>query len=55
MGHKYTDGACIKKLMDRAREHGFSPFLVRKQSMGYIYNRSVAASHERLIFKHLDS
>jgi 3-hydroxyacyl-CoA dehydrogenase len=43
MGHQDTDSKIIPLLMDRCREHGFSPFHVKKDSMGYIYNRIWAA------------
>ncbi|KAJ9606408.1 hypothetical protein H2200_009369 [Cladophialophora chaetospira] len=43
MGHKETDPSIIPLLMEKCREHGFSPFHVKKDSMGYIYNRIWAA------------
>ncbi|OAP63782.1 hypothetical protein AYL99_03009 [Fonsecaea erecta] len=43
MGHANTDPAIIPLLMEQCREHGFSPFHVKKDSMGYIYNRIWAA------------
>jgi 3-hydroxyacyl-CoA dehydrogenase len=39
MGHKDTDSVHIELLMERSREHGFNPFHVKKDSLGYIYNR----------------
>lgn len=39
MGHQRTDPDCISLLMKESREHGFSPYHVKKDSMGYIYNR----------------
>ena len=43
MGHKDSDPGIIPLLMQKCREHGFSPFHVKKDSMGYIYNRIWAA------------
>ncbi|KAH0842092.1 3-hydroxyacyl-CoA dehydrogenase, C-terminal domain containing protein [Fonsecaea pedrosoi] len=43
MGHANTDPAIIPLLMEQCRDHGFSPFHVKKDSMGYIYNRIWAA------------
>ncbi|ETI29304.1 hypothetical protein G647_01757 [Cladophialophora carrionii CBS 160.54] len=43
MGHENTDPGVIPLLMQQCREHGFSPFHVKKDSMGYIYNRIWAA------------
>lgn len=39
MGHKKTDPAIISLLMQQCYDHGFRPFHVKKDSMGYIYNR----------------
>ncbi|RJE21122.1 3-hydroxyacyl-CoA dehydrogenase protein-domain protein [Aspergillus sclerotialis] len=39
MGHKNTDPSKIATLMEQCAEHGFLPFHVKKDSMGYIYNR----------------
>lgn len=43
MGHSSTDPACIDLMMERCRQHGFEPFRVKQDSMGYIYNRIWAA------------
>ncbi|KAF5673419.1 3-hydroxyacyl-CoA dehydrogenase [Fusarium heterosporum] len=43
MGHEITDPAHITLMMDQCKAHGFSPFHVKKPSMGYIYNRIWAA------------
>jgi len=43
MGHATTDPASLKLMMEQCKEHHFSPYLVRKDSMGYIYNRIWAA------------
>ncbi|KAF4993910.1 hypothetical protein FGRMN_6157 [Fusarium graminum] len=43
MGHETTDPAHITLMMDQCKAHGFSPFHVKKPSMGYIYNRIWAA------------
>jgi 3-hydroxyacyl-CoA dehydrogenase len=39
MGHETTDPAAVTLLLDECQRHGFSPFHVKKDSMGYIYNR----------------
>lgn len=39
MGHQDTDPAAISLLLEQCRTHGFSPFHVKKDSIGYIYNR----------------
>lgn len=43
MGSKSTKPEIIKKLMEESKLHGFSPFHVRNESVGYIYNRIWAA------------
>ncbi|KAM0222209.1 hypothetical protein ACHAQD_004610 [Fusarium lateritium] len=43
MGHGTTDPSHITMMMDQCKAHGFSPFHVKKPSMGYIYNRIWAA------------
>ncbi|TQS33774.1 hypothetical protein Golomagni_05868, partial [Golovinomyces magnicellulatus] len=43
MGHSETDVACIDLLMQKSQEHGFTPFKVKNNSMGYLYNRIWAA------------
>lgn len=39
MGHSSTDPAVVDLMMSRCAEHGFEPFRVKQDSMGYIYNR----------------
>ncbi|KAJ5807005.1 hypothetical protein N7474_010597 [Penicillium riverlandense] len=43
MGHKDTDQSLITLLLEQSKLHGFSPFYVRKSSIGYLYNRIWAA------------
>ncbi|KAI2790115.1 hypothetical protein POX_d05620 [Penicillium oxalicum] len=43
MGHRDTDPSAISLLIEQSRDHGFSPFHVKKDSIGYIYNRIWAA------------
>lgn len=43
MGHQRTDPKLKSLMMEECRRHGFSPFHVKKDSMGYIYNRIWAA------------
>jgi len=43
MGHDNTNPACVDLMMDRCLQHGFEPFRVKQDSMGYIYNRIWAA------------
>ncbi|KAH7158276.1 hypothetical protein B0J13DRAFT_582082 [Dactylonectria estremocensis] len=43
MGHDKTDPSFIALMMVQCEKHGFSPFHVKTQSMGYIYNRIWAA------------
>ncbi|KAJ5124825.1 uncharacterized protein N7515_008650 [Penicillium bovifimosum] len=43
MGHKDSDPKLIKLMLSQCKEHGFSPFHVKKDSIGYIYNRIWAA------------
>ncbi|KAL3607227.1 hypothetical protein FPOAC2_02203 [Fusarium poae] len=43
MGHGTTDPSHIDLMMEQCKSHGFSPFHVKKPSMGYIYNRIWAA------------
>lgn len=43
MGHKDTDPSLITLLLEQSKLHGFSPFHVRKSSIGYLYNRIWAA------------
>jgi 3-hydroxyacyl-CoA dehydrogenase len=39
MGHEKTDPEVVSLLLDQCKRHNFSPFHVKKDSMGYIYNR----------------
>jgi hypothetical protein len=39
MGHKDSDPKLIGLVLEQCKEHGFSPFHVRENSIGYIYNR----------------
>lgn len=41
MGHAKTDPALVDLMLKESGEHGFSPFHVKQDSMGYIYNRYV--------------
>ena len=41
MGHKGTDPSKINYMMEQCAAYGFSPFHVKTDSMGYIYNRYV--------------
>lgn len=41
MGHETTDPAHIELMMEQSAAHGFEPFHVKSQSMGYLYNRFV--------------
>ncbi|KAJ6178684.1 hypothetical protein N7519_009145 [Penicillium mononematosum] len=43
MGHKDSDPKLIDLVLEQCKEHGFSPFHVRENSIGYIYNRIWAA------------
>ncbi|KAL1960133.1 hypothetical protein VTO42DRAFT_305 [Malbranchea cinnamomea] len=43
MGHSETDPSIITLLIEQCRDHGFSPFHVKRDSLGYIYNRIWAA------------
>ena len=43
MGHDTTDPACISFMLYASRLHGFEPYHVKRESMGYIYNRIWAA------------
>ncbi|CAI7613765.1 unnamed protein product [Penicillium bialowiezense] len=43
MGHKDSDPRLIDLVLTQCKEHGFSPFHVKKDSIGYIYNRIWAA------------
>ncbi|KAF4983404.1 hypothetical protein FZEAL_1133 [Fusarium zealandicum] len=43
MGHEATNPAHITVMMEKCKAHGFSPFHVKRPSMGYIYNRSASA------------
>lgn len=43
MGHENTDPKIVDTMMDQCKEHGFTPFAVRGDSTGYIYNRIWAA------------
>ncbi|KAF9252839.1 hypothetical protein DTO006G1_2080 [Penicillium roqueforti] len=43
MGHKDSDPKLIELVLEQCKEHGFSPFYVKKDSVGYIYNRIWAA------------
>jgi len=44
MGHDGTDPSLIPLLMEQCKAHGFSPFHVKRDSTGYIYNRFVLLS-----------
>lgn len=44
MGTHITKPKIIPRLMRECKEHGFSPFHVKKNSNGYIYNRYVHPS-----------
>jgi hypothetical protein len=39
MGHADTNASCVDLMMSRCEVHGFAPFRVKQDSMGYIYNR----------------
>jgi 3-hydroxyacyl-CoA dehydrogenase len=41
MASKETKPEIIELLMEQCGAHGFSPFHVKKDSNGYIYNRCV--------------
>jgi 3-hydroxyacyl-CoA dehydrogenase len=43
MGHETTNPSYVDLMMEQCKAHGFSPFHVKKPSMGYIYNRIWAA------------
>ncbi|EKJ74090.1 hypothetical protein FPSE_05744 [Fusarium pseudograminearum CS3096] len=43
MGHETTNSSHIDFMIKQCKVHGFSPFHVKKPSMGYIYNRIWAA------------
>ncbi|KAF2163203.1 hypothetical protein M409DRAFT_26247 [Zasmidium cellare ATCC 36951] len=43
MGHSRTDARHIVTLLEQCRQHGFQPFHVKRDSVGYIYNRIWAA------------
>ncbi|GKU05193.1 unnamed protein product [Fusarium langsethiae] len=43
MGHETTNPSHVDLMMEQCKAHGFSPFHVKKPSMGYIYNRIWAA------------
>ncbi|QKX61988.1 uncharacterized protein TRUGW13939_09144 [Talaromyces rugulosus] len=43
MGYEQTDPSIIDLLVKKSEEHGFTPYRVRKPSVGYIYNRIWAA------------
>ncbi|KAJ5555649.1 hypothetical protein N7535_008082 [Penicillium sp. DV-2018c] len=43
MGHKDSKPALIELMLSQCKEHGFSPFHVKRNSIGYIYNRIWAA------------
>ncbi|KAJ5107463.1 hypothetical protein N7456_004138 [Penicillium angulare] len=43
MGHEKTDPTILAHLLESCKAHGFSPFHVKKSSIGYIYNRIWAA------------
>ncbi|KAJ5279834.1 hypothetical protein N7478_005206 [Penicillium angulare] len=43
MGHEKTDPPILAHLLESCKAHGFSPFHVKKSSIGYIYNRIWAA------------
>ncbi len=44
MGHGKTDPYCIDVMMEQCKLHGFAPFHVKGDSLGYIYNRYVNAT-----------
>ena len=41
MGHSKTDPELVDLMLKESGEHGFSPFHVKQDSMGYIYNRYI--------------
>jgi hypothetical protein len=41
MASKETKSDIISLLMEQCKAHGFSPFHVKKDSNGYIYNRCI--------------
>ncbi|KAF2649840.1 3-hydroxyacyl-CoA dehydrogenase [Lophiostoma macrostomum CBS 122681] len=43
MGHDETDPDIIPSLLEESARHGFQPFHVRRESVGYLYNRVWAA------------
>ena len=43
MGHEDTDPNLLPNLLEQCKIHGFSPYHVKKNSIGYIYNRIWAA------------
>ncbi|KAJ6084303.1 hypothetical protein N7486_011103 [Penicillium sp. IBT 16267x] len=43
MAHRDTDPSLVTLVLEQCKEHGFSPFHVKKNSIGYIYNRIWAA------------
>lgn len=50
MASKETRPDIIALLMAQCKAHGFSPFHVKKDSNGYIYNRYIDHSSSSLIF-----
>jgi hypothetical protein len=51
MGHEQTDPSIIDLLVKESEEHGFTPYRVRKPSVGYIYNRLVVLLIARVFIK----
>lgn len=52
MGHEQTYPSIIDLLVKKSEEHGFSPYRVRKSSVGYIYNRLVVFFMTRVSIKY---
>ncbi|KIV92155.1 hypothetical protein PV10_06616 [Exophiala mesophila] len=50
MGHSKTDPELVDFMLRESGEHGFSPFHVKQDSMGYIYNRIWAAIKREALF-----
>jgi len=50
MGSSITEPDIISRLMTACKEHGFTPFHVKKNSTGYIYNRIWAAIKREALF-----
>jgi len=50
MGTKVTRPEIVPLLMEQCKGHGFTPFHVKKNSNGYIYNRIWAAIKREALF-----